>query len=212
MSCSAVVAVIVDVEETVKETPLLTPLYDAEIRTQPVIAVGGVTENVADAEPCGTVTVEGITNVAFVLARGMVIAAAGFESVTVHVVLVATMSLEEAQVRDVRVGVDHRARVADRDEPATVAVMVPVESASMLPMVAVKTFVAVPAGTTILAGTETMALFEPSFTVVSVAAGCERVAVHEAVEADITPAGEQESELTRTPVTSEMVADCEEPL
>jgi hypothetical protein len=91
-------------------------------------------------------------------------------------------------------------------------VTVAVESAVIVPIVAVKTFVAVPEVTTMLAGTVTKLEFEVSPTVVLVAADWERVTVQELVPPDIPPLGLHTTELTTTCATREIVAVCDEPL
>jgi hypothetical protein len=213
MSCSAVVDVVLDGGEMVKRKPLLTPLYTAEITTQPLTTAGAVREKDADVEPCGTVTEGGINTVVSELVRGMVMAPAAFESVTVQVVVAATTNSEEAQVTEDSAGVDHSVRAAVCEDAPRVAVMLPVVSATMFPILTPKILVELPADRTMLAGTEMTDESAVIVSVVTAATNCESVTVHKVEEPDIRPAGEQESELTVvTTATREMGVDCEEPL
>jgi hypothetical protein len=77
----------------------------------------------------------------------------------------------------------------------------------MVPAVAVKPMLLLPAATVTLAGTVSSGELELSATGVFAAAVCERVTVHEAVPADIRPVEPHTSDVTCIVGTSEMVAD-----
>ncbi len=130
------------------------------------------------------------------LARVTKIAAAALDKFTVQVVLVPTVTFVAAQVTDDTVGVDQSVMPADFDEAPRVPVIAAVESLVTLPIAALKLWVALPAGTTMLAGTVTKLEFELIVTVVFEAAVCARVTVHTLVVPDISPFGEHANELT----------------
>ena len=84
--------------------------------------------------------------------------------------------------------------------------------ALMLPMLALKATVALPAVMTMLEGTVITADVEINVTVVAVEAGCDTVAMHELVAPDVTPLGLQVSEVTSNGAFKATVTDCDEPL
>jgi hypothetical protein len=91
-------------------------------------------------------------------------------------------------------------------------VIAPVESALMLPILALKVAVLFPAAITMLVGTAIRADVELNVTVVGMAAGCDTVAVHELIIPDITPLGLQVNEVTSMVAVRGIVTDCAEPL
>jgi hypothetical protein len=197
---------------TVNNWPLLTPLRVADTTIQPVTNDCAVAVKTAVLSPCSTLTLAGTVMAGLLLARVTTMSPVGFDRVAVQAVPVPTASFVLTHVTDNNDGVDHSVNVAPCDDAPTVAVTVPVVSAGMLPMLALKAFVALPVVTTMLAGTVIRAEVELSVTVVSVGAGCERVAVHELVTPDITPFGAQTTEVTSTGATSVIVTDCNDPL
>ena len=88
----------------------------------------------------------------------------------------------------------------------------PLPSAVILPALRVKTPAADPDAITMLAGTVINGDPELTFTVVLVAAGCDKEMVHEAVPPDITPVGLQATAVTTNGALKGAVSDCDDPL
>ena len=86
----------------------------------------------------------------------------------------------------------------------------PEVSAVIVPAVAVKPALLLPASTVTLAGTPISGELELSVTVVPAATVCDRVTVQAVVPADINPLSVQASEVTCTVGTNEIERDWEE--
>jgi hypothetical protein len=84
--------------------------------------------------------------------------------------------------------------------------------ALMLPMLALKPAVALPAFMTMLEGTVITVDVELNVTVVAVETACDTVAMHELVAPDVTLLGLQVSEVTSNWAVKAIVTDCDEPL
>jgi len=93
-----------------------------------------------------------------------------------------------------------------------VAVIDPVVSALMVPMVALKLAVEPPADSVTLAGMVIRLLLVLSETVVLAVGGCETVTVHALAAPDIKPIGLQLTDVTCSAATREIVTDCEDVL
>jgi hypothetical protein len=132
---------------------------------------------------------------------------ADFDMVTVHVLVEPAVKLVGAQVSEDRTGLDQSVKLAVWDDVPSVAVIDPVASALMLPILALKAPVVFPAVITMLAGTVIRADVELNVTVVLVGAGCDSAAVHELVAPDITPLGLQASDVTSIGAINEIVTD-----
>jgi hypothetical protein len=111
-----------------------------------------------------------------------------------------------------RLGVDHRVKLADCEEAPSVAVMALVASCPILPIAAVKFWVVLPAGTTMVPGTVITGEFAAIVTVVLVDAACDRVTVHTLVTLDIMAPGEHVNEFTPNPNSSWRSVPLEAPL
>ena len=138
--------------------------------------------------------------------------AAAFDIDSVHAVLVPAVRFVFAQVSEDRAGVEYSENATREETPASVAVMVPVESAVTLPMLALNEAEVVPAATRMLAGTMISGLSTLRTTEVSVVGVCVNLTVQMLVEPVITPVGLQAMELTSTPGARVMLTDCDEPL
>ena len=135
---------------------------------------------------------------------------AAFERTTTQVVPVPAGTLVGLQLKEDNVGVDHSVKVALCDDVPRVAVTVPLVSAEIVPIVALKAFVVLPALITTLAGTVISVDVELNGIVVLATGACVRVTVQLLVAPDITPVGLHTTELTSTGAFREIVTDCEE--
>jgi hypothetical protein len=191
---------------------LVAPFQDAVRMTHPVGTLVAVTVKGAEAAPSGTMTLAGAVKAALLLDIPTVTAPAAFERFTVQVPLTPTVNAVGLQVSDTSVGVDHNAKVKVLDVVARVAVITPEVSAAIVPAVALKPALLLPAGTVTLAGTLINGELELSETGVFAATVWVSVIVQVVVPADIKPVRLQTKEVTCTAGTREIETDWEEPL
>jgi hypothetical protein len=99
-------------------------------------------------------------------------------------------------------------------EEPRVAVMAAVASAVIFPVTALNVPLVLPAGTCTLTGIVTRAEFEVMVTAVDAVAACDSFTEQEAVEVDISPAGEHTTELITSVVggTNWIEVEADEPL
>ena len=135
---------------------------------------------------------------------------AGFERTMTQVVPVPADTLVGLQLKEDNVGVDHSVKVALCVDVPSVALTVPLLSAEIVPIVALKALVVLPALITTLAGTVISVDVELNEIVVFATGACDRVIVQLLVAPDITPVGLHTSELTSIGAVREIVTDCEE--
>ena len=189
---------------------VLTPLKVAVTTTQPEADVVVVTGNPTLAVPWGTVTVGGTVTPVLLAPTLTTMLPAGFERTITHVVPVPADTLAGLQFTEDNVGVDHSVKVALCVDVPSVALTVSLLSAAIVPIVAVKACVVLPAFITTLAGTVTSVDVEVNEIVVFATGACDRVIVQLLVAPDITPVGLHTSELTSIGAVREIVTDCEE--
>jgi hypothetical protein len=162
--------------------------------------------------PWRMVTVAGIVSPGLPVDKLTAKLPAAFETVTEQVVADPGATLEERQLTEETVGVDHRVRLALCDEAPRAAVTVVVPLAPTFPMAAEKVAAEVPTGTMTLAGTVTALEAELTLTTAFVAAFCDSWTEHEVVPPDITPFGVQLKPVTVAAVLRLMAMDWPEPL
>jgi len=199
------------VESTMDAVELL-PLNTAFTTAVPVADESAVALKVALVLPCRMVTVAGIVSPGLLVDKLTAKLPAAFETVTEQVVDDPGASLEERQLTEETVGVDHRVRLALCDEAPSAAFTVVVPSAPMVPMAAGKVAEEYPGDTVTLAGTVTALEAELKLTTVFEAAVRDSCTVHEVVPPDITPFGLQLRPVTVAAILRLMAIDCPEPL
>lgn len=181
--------------------------------TQPVAAdLVVVTGNPRLADPWGTVTVAGTVTPVLLLPTVTAMLPAGFERTTTQVVPVPADTLVGLQLKEDIVGVDQSVKVAVCEDVPRLALTVPLLSAVIVPIVALKAIEVFPALITTLAGTVISVDVELNVIVVFATGACDRVTVQLLVAPDMTPVGLHTRELTSIGAVREIVTDCEEPL
>jgi hypothetical protein len=185
-----------DVAEIKMDTVELLPLNPAVTTALPEADERAAALKVVLVLPCRMVTVAGIVNPGLLVDKLTAKLPADFETVTVQVVDEPGVSLEERQLTEETVGVDHSVRLALCDDAPSAAFTVVVPSAPMFPMAAEKVAEELPPATVTLAGTVTALEAELTFTTAFEAAVWDSCTVHEVVPPDITPFGLQLTAVT----------------
>jgi hypothetical protein len=191
---------------------LLAPFHVAVRTIHPLGKLCAVTVKATETAPSGTVALVGVFKARSLVEIPTVIAPAAFERITVQVLLAPTVNAVGLQVSVTSVGVDHNAKVTVLDAVPRVAVITPEASVVIVPAVALKPALLLPAGTVTLAGTLISGVFELSETNVLAATVCDSVTVQVVVPADIKPVRLQSKEVTCTEGTREIETDWDEPL
>ena len=191
---------------------LPVPFQDAVRMTHPLGTPIAVTVKAAAVDPAGTMTLDGAFKATLLLDIPTVIAPAAFERITVQVPLPPSVNAVGLQVSVTSVGVDHNAKVAVLDVVPRVAVITPEASVTIVPAVAPKPALLLPASTVTLAGTLINGELEVSETGVFTETVCGSVTVQVVVPADIKPVRLQVREVICTEGTRETETDWEEPL
>lgn len=199
--------------ETVMMALLLAPFQAAVRMIHPDGKLCAVTVKATETAPGGTVALAGVFKAGSLAEIATVMAPAAFERITVQVALAPTVNAFGVQVTVMSVGVDHNARVTVLDPVPRVAVITPEASVEIVPAVALKPALLLPAGTVTLAGTLSSGELEVSETGVLAVTVCPSVTVQVVVPADIKPVRLQTREVTCTAgATREIETDWEEPL
>jgi len=196
----------------VKDVVELLPLNTAVNVAVPEADESAAALKLALVLPRRMVTVAGIVSPGLLVDKLTAKLPAAFETVTEQVVADTGATLEELQLTEEMVGVDHSVRLALLEEAPRAAVTVVVPFAPTFPMAAEKVAAEVPVVTVTLAGTVTAMEAELTLTTVLEAAFCDSCTVHEVVPPDITPFGLQLKPVTVAAVLRLMAIDWPEPL
>lgn len=163
---------------------------------EPLAADCTESANAAVAEPDGTVTEAGIVIAGLLLNRFTTILPAALDIFTVQEMFAPALSMVVGHVIDDTFGGDQSVRRADFDEDPRAAVIAAFSSLEMFPAVALKVFVALPAGTTTMPGMVMDGQSVLSVRAVATDAACDKVTVHWLVLPPMRPVGEHPTELT----------------